>query len=197
MNLAAVILAAGASRRMGRIKALLPFRGETVLDRLIGLYGRFAAPVIVVLGHHEAEIRRGMVRGSEAVIAVNPEPERGQLSSLQCGLRLAPEDVLFSPVDFPAVEQATVAALLREFPARPAATLVAPSFAGKHGHPVLIRAALKDELLALAPEDTARTALHRHGQTAFYLDVEDAGVTADIDSPEEYEQLLAREGARG
>lgn len=198
MNLAAVILAAGASRRMGRVKALLPFRGETILDRLIGLYGRFAAPVIVVLGHHEAAIRQGILRGCEAEFAVNPDPERGQLSSLQCGLRLAPGDVMFSPVDFPAVEEDTVAGLVREFVQHPAAPLVAPSHAGKHGHPVLIRAAVKAELLALSPDgDTARTVLHRHGPAARYLVVDDPGVTTDIDSAEDYEQLLTREGRRG
>lgn len=200
MSLAAVILAAGASRRMGgrHPKALLAFRGETILDRLIGLYGRFAAPVIVVLGHHEAAIRQGITRGGEAELVVNPDPERGQLSSLQCGLRRAPGDVLFSPVDFPAVEERTVAALAHAFKVNVDAPMVAPSYEGKHGHPVLIRAAVKEELLRLSVDDTARSVLHRHGEAAVYFDVDDdPGVVTDIDRPEDYDRLLAREALRG
>src|SRR5262249_39848884 len=82
--IASVLLAAGASRRMGTPKALLDYRGETFLDRLIRVTGAVCDPVIVVLGHHAQEIR-GRVK-SAAHFVVNPDPERGQLSSLQTAL---------------------------------------------------------------------------------------------------------------
>ncbi len=197
MTPAAVILAGGASRRMGRPKALLPFRGETVLDRLIGLYQSFCPSVIVVLGHSPDVIRDGIARGAGVTFAINQDPERGQLSSLQCGLALASGEVLFTPVDYAAVDAATVALLLQRMATAGSAALVAPSYRGRHGHPVLIREYVKRELLALPPEGIAREVIHRYRDAAQYIDVDDAAVCQDLDSPEDYERLLAAEAARG
>lgn len=186
MSLAAVILAGGASRRMGTAKALLPFRGETILDGLIRLYQPFCNPVIVVLGHTPDKIRAGIARASDVEFAVNPDPERGQLSSLQCGLTLAPGDVLFTPVDYPAVEPATVERLVRS-----SAPVAAPSYHGRHGHPVLIRDHVRREILALPPDGMARDVIHRYRDAADYIEVEDAAVCQDIDNREDYERLVA------
>jgi len=82
--IAAVILAAGASRRMGSPKALLEYQGQTFLNRLIRVLGEVCDPVIAVLGYH-AEIIRAQAIGSVQFV-VNPDPDRGQLSSLQTGL---------------------------------------------------------------------------------------------------------------
>ena len=88
--IAGIILSAGASRRMGTPKALLQLNDETFLDRLIRLFSEVCSPVIVVLGDQADQIRSGIRRGSEARFVVNPDPERGMLSSLQCGLRSGP-----------------------------------------------------------------------------------------------------------
>lgn len=195
-GLSAVILAGGASRRLGRPKALLPFRGQTVVDRLIALYRPHCDRVIVVLGHTPETIRAGMARAGEVEIAINPDPERGQLSSLQCGLALAPGGVLFTPVDYAAVEAETVALLIRKMEAS-AAPMVAPSFHGKHGHPVLIREDVKRALLELPIDRAARDVINLYRQEAEYVEVEDAAICQDIDSLEDYEQLMAAEAARG
>ncbi len=182
---------------MRRPKALLLFRGETILDRLIGLYQTYCTRVIVVLGHSPDVIRNGIARGAGVEFAVNPDPERGQLSSLQCGLALAPGDALFTPVDYAAVEAATVALLLGRMVTAGGAALVAPNYHGRHGHPVLIREYVKSELLALPPDGIAREVIHRYRDAADYVDVEDAAVCQDLDSPEDYERLMAAEAARG
>src|SRR5277367_4147108 len=91
--IAAVILSGGASRRMGTPKALLRFQDETFLDRLIRIFSQAANPVVVVVGHHGSAIRSGIERASQAVLAVNPDPERGMLSSLQIGLQAVPADL--------------------------------------------------------------------------------------------------------
>lgn len=186
VSLAAVILAGGASRRMGTAKALLPFRGETILDGLIRLYHAFCGPVIVVLGHTPDKIRDGIARAGDVQFAVNSDPERGQLSSLQCGLAMAPGDALFTPVDYPAVQPGTVARLVRS-----RAIVAAPSYQGRHGHPVLIRDVVRRELLALPAAGTAREVIHRYRDVAEYIDVDDAGVCQDIDRMEDYERLVA------
>ncbi|PYT14900.1 MAG: 4-diphosphocytidyl-2C-methyl-D-erythritol synthase [Acidobacteria bacterium] len=189
--IAGIILAAGASRRMGSPKALLEYRGETFVGRLIRVLGGLCDPVIVVLGHDADAIRRQA--GEGAGFVVNPDPERGQLSSLQTALAAVPaqaEGFLFTPVDCPAAERETVARLVDAFQRRDASTvLVIPRFAGRRGHPVCAASVLKPEFLALPPTSQARDVVRRHAGATQYVDVEDAGVLTDVDDPEAYRRL--------
>ena len=191
--IASVVLAAGASRRMGSPKALLEFRGETFLDRLIRITGAVCDPVIVVLGHHAAEIRAGV--RSKARFVINPEPEHGQLSSLQTGLAALPpeaEGFAFMPMDCPAVREDTLARLAETFASREATTLlVIPRVGGdKRGHPVFATRRIAEELMALPLTGAARDVIHAHVGETQYVDVEDAGILTDIDDPEAYRRLL-------
>jgi molybdenum cofactor cytidylyltransferase len=172
---------------MGSPKALLDYRGETFLDRLIGLFTPYCRPA-VVLGAAAESIRAGLARAAGADIVLNPDYALGQLSSLQCGLRaIAPdaEAVLFTLVDHPAVAESTVAALARE----PAPLLRIPRYGGRRGHPIAFGRALAAELLALPAGATARDAVHAHLSDAEYIDVDDPGVLADIDDPAAYRAL--------
>ena len=188
--IAGIILAAGASSRMGSPKALLEYRGETFIQRLVRVLSAVCDPVIVVLGYH-AETLRSAVR--DATIVVNPAPERGQLSSLQTGLAAMPADIegfLFTPVDSPAVEVATVERLASEFRRRdPAKLLVIPRFEGKRGHPVFATRAIADELSGLPLAAQAREVIHAHVADTLYIDVNDPGILTDIDDREAYRRL--------
>lgn len=193
-KIAGVILSGGASRRMGTPKALLRFRDETFLDRLIRIFGGICDPVIVVVGQHARQIRAGIQRGNEAKFAVNPDPERGMLSSLQCGLALVPPDaeaVMFLPVDHPNLEAATVQTLAEHF-GHEHAPVTVPTFLGEHGHPVCIARPVVDELLALPSEAKASDVIHRHVAQTSYLEVADPAVVTDVDDPAAYAELLAR-----
>lgn len=185
---------------MGTPKALLDYRGETFLDRLIRVLGGVTDPVIVVLGHHAAEIQ-ARARG-HATFVINPEPERGQLSSLQTGLAALPpeaEGVAFIPMDCPAVREETVARLAQAFLARdPETLLVIPRCRddrGGHsgeqrGHPVLAARAIAEELLALPCDAKASDVIHRHVPRTHYVDVDDRGILTDVDDPAAYRHLL-------
>jgi molybdenum cofactor cytidylyltransferase len=193
-RIAGVILSGGASRRMGTPKALLQFQNETFLDRLIRVLGAFCDPVIVVVGQHANQIREGIERGSEVLFAENPDPERGMLSSLQCGLALVPpeaEAAMFLPVDHPNVALDTVRSLAERF-RRDHPSVTVPTYLGEHGHPVCIARLSIDELMALPPDAKASDVIHRHiGQTV-YIEVPDSAVVADVDDPAAYADLLAR-----
>ena len=190
MNAAAVILAGGASRRMGSPKALLTIGSETFADRLIGVFDACCSPVVVVLGHDADRIQAGIAR--EARFVFNPDHALGQLTSFQCGLRsihTAPDAVLFTPVDYPSFSRATVTALLHAFE-RQRPPVVVPRCDGRHGHPVLIAAELVDEFLALPSDASARDVIHRHAGHTLYVDVDDPGINRDVDDPDAYQALL-------
>jgi len=190
-SVAAVILAAGASSRMGSPKALLTLDGETFLDRMIRLFEGCASPVVVVLGHHADQIRAGIRNAGQARFIVNPDPERGMLSSLQNGLSAAAAEVdavMFTPVDHPGILPATVDALIRRFESERAPATI-PQWRGKHGHPVLIARNVASEILALPFIAQASDVIHRYRGATAYVDVDDPAVTADIDDPSAYAEL--------
>jgi len=193
-TIAGIILSGGASRRMGTPKALLPFQNETFLDRLIHVFSAVCDPIIVVVGLHADQIQAGIERGRDVLFAVNPDPERGMLSSLQCGLALIPdgtEAAMFLPVDHPNIENSTIEKLAARFRTDRAPVIV-PTYAGDHGHPVCIARPLIDELLALPPEAKASDVIHRQVSKTLYIEVADPAVVTDVDDPAAYAELLAR-----
>ncbi len=191
---AAIILAAGASSRMGFPKPLLTIAGQTFIDRLIETFGACCEPVIAVLGHHSAEIRAGMVRASEALIAINPSPESGMLSSLQAGLRSVPpccRSVFFHPCDMPGIGLATLQLLIGELEASPPGILAAvPTLNGKRGHPVLMRSSWIPSFLALDPAASARGLLESALESVLEVPVADPAARLDFDTREEFERVF-------
>ena len=177
---------------MGSPKALLDYRGETFLNRLIRILGMISDPVIIVLGYHSAEIRSRAT--GRAQFVVNPKPERGQLSSLQTGLAALPKEAdgfAFMPIDCPAVREETVESLAAAFARRDANTLfVIPRLGDKRGHPVFATSEIAEELLALPPTGQARDVVHGHVDRTQYVDVDDPGILVDVDDPAAYRRLV-------
>jgi CTP:molybdopterin cytidylyltransferase MocA len=192
--IAGIILAGGASRRMGSPKALLDYRGERFANRLVRVLSTVCDPVIMVLGH-QGDLIRPHVQGRVRFV-VNPDPERGQLSSLQIALAAVPaaaEGFMFTPVDCPAMEPETVKQLADTLATRDADTMfVIPSYRGQHGHPVCGVRELIPEFLALPPTGQAREVVHRHVDRTQYVNVDDAGVLVDIDDRTAYERLAGQ-----
>ena len=173
---------------MGSPKALLKYGPETFLDTLTAQFATRCSPVLVVLGAHAAEIRTAAAR--PATFVVNEDWAGGMTTSLQCGLRSVPpesEGVLFTLVDHPASSPATLDVLL-EGGSRP--LLRVPRYRGKRGHPIWFASELIDEFLALSPDGAAREVVRRHVERTEFLDLDDPGIVADIDSPEDYRALI-------
>jgi molybdenum cofactor cytidylyltransferase len=190
VNAAAIILAAGESRRMGRPKAFLPFRDGTFLSAITSILGAYCAPVIAVFGF-DADRNIEMAQTLPIQAIANPNYPLGMLTSLQTGLRALPkgiDTVLFTLVDHPAISLKTVEVILQS-----SAAIAIPRFEGKRGHPVLIRRQIIEEFLAEPATSKVRDVVDRHAAAIDYLNVVDPGISDDIDDPALYQKLLARE----
>jgi molybdenum cofactor cytidylyltransferase len=191
VSTAGLILAAGESRRMGSHKALLPYRGSTFLETLVGLFTLHCSPVIVTLGAGADQIVAGLPKFPDPAprFVVNQQWARGQITSMQCGLRAVPseaEGVLFTLVDHPAISSSTVESLL----ASRGGLLRVPRYQGRRGHPIWFSRELVPEFLALPETGAARDVVRRHESSTVFLDVDDPGIVADIDDPAAYRSLM-------
>jgi len=188
MTRGAVVLAAGRSDRMGRPKALLPCHGKTFLRTILDtLHSAGVTEVRVVLGHAAAAIRQAEPL-SAGIAVINEGYESGMLSSVRTGVQALPTSVdafLLWPVDHPLASEATVDRLFVEAAASRRAIAV-PAFRGKRGHPALFAARLAPELLSAPENEGARAVLRTRACDVLEIDVLDAGVVADIDTPEAY-----------
>ncbi len=175
---------------MGAPKALLDCDGETFLDRIIGTFATCCDPVIVVLGHHAAEIRGRLVRERQAAFAANPSPDLGMLSTLQTGLAVVPavcRSVFFHPCDMPLIQAETLGVLVAALSGAASEILAAvPTLEGRRGHPVLIRSNWIPSFLSLPPGSTARTLLDAFPALAIEVPVQDTGVRRDFDTRDDY-----------
>lgn len=193
----AVVLAAGASVRMGRPKALLAVgadQPETFLERIVAtLAAASVDDIVVVVAPGAAEVRRAIGALPVLVRTVeNPSPERGQLSSLQAGLAVVDHPgvigMLVWPVDVPFPTAETVRALLATA-RRTRAPVVRPAKGGRHGHPVVFDRAVFDELRSADPAQGARSVVRAHAGAVVDVDVEEEGPFQEVDTPEEYARL--------
>jgi molybdenum cofactor cytidylyltransferase len=183
---AAIILAGGESRRMGAPKALLEIGGVTFAQRLARTFGAVCDPVLLV---------SGAVTGILAPPAIEVHNARwplGQLSSLQAGLRALPAAApaaFFTPVDCPLVRAETVALVWTAFARAPSAMFAIPRHGDRRGHPVLAGPTAIARLLALPETAQARDVVHAARSETVFVDVDDPGIFADIDTPADYRRL--------
>lgn len=190
IHITPVILAAGDSTRMGYPKALLPLQSGTFLTRILETSEKagLVRPV-VVLGRAAPEIRDRIDMGTARTV-INPDPDRGQLSSLQMALRvLSPECVgaMIWPVDQPLVSVKLIQDLSKLFLASDA-LIVNPVFNGKRGHPVIFRKDLFPELLDIPQQEGAKKLMSGFHHSTANLATDESGSVLDIDTPEDYEK---------
>lgn len=193
-----VVLAAGASIRMGRPKALLPTgrRGETFALRVVTtLYESGLADVVVVTRPDLPLDRAFATMRIPPRIVENPTPEGGQISSLVAALSVVDRPgvaaALVTTVDQPFVTPATVAVLLDAF-RHAHARIVRPVRDGRHGHPVIFARSLFDELRRVDPMRGARAIVRAHAASTLDVPIDDDGAFVDIDTPADYERIVGR-----
>jgi molybdenum cofactor cytidylyltransferase len=196
--LAAVILAAGESRRMGAPKALVPYRGKTFVEHLLEITRHTRVGVTrIVVGAHADAIREKL-SSQAAAIVVNEDWAKGQLSSIQAAIRSLPEEgscgMILCPVDHPMVSAALIARLIAEFDASGKA-IVIPTCRRRRGHPLIFRASLYPELLAASPEVGARQVVWAHADEISEVSTDEEGVILNINDSATLERALRGPGS--
>ena len=199
-----IVLAAGASSRMGQAKAALPLgTGQTVVGRVVTTLLAGGVPrLVVVAGAHIDAVRHALPSFAEAVgRPVEPRVrvvehlgwESGQLSSLLAGLDAIDdpllEAALVTLVDVPMVTPATVASVISAWRSS-RAPIVRPAKGDRHGHPVIFDRAVFDELRSADPNIGAKAVFARHKDRIVNVEVNDDGAFEDIDTPEDYQKIL-------
>jgi CTP:molybdopterin cytidylyltransferase MocA len=178
---------------MGSPKALLPFRQGTFLSTLAETLGPFCDPVIAVFGFQGDSLC--VAAPASVMPVVNRNYDAGMLTSLQTGLRAldlaACTRILFTLVDHPSVSPETIVAILQSD-----APIAIPRFNARRGHPVAISSDIAREFLREPVTAKVRNLIDRHAAEIHYIDLQDPGITEDIDDPDLYLQLLQREAAQ-
>lgn len=178
---------------MGQPKALLTYQGQTFIDSIIQnvkLAG--IENIFVVTGRHGTQIRNKINNSDSCTYLNNPDPDRGQLSSIQIGLAQLKDDVIgmmLVLVDHPLVMLSTYQAIISEAKQYPDSIII-PSFNEKNGHPVYFGWKYFQELLQAPLDKGARVVVHKYNERIIKIDVKDKGILHDIDLPEDYQNLV-------
>ena len=193
-GLAALILAAGTSSRMGTLKPLLPLGGETVIEKVIGLFRAAGIPEIrAVLGHAADQIVPVIERQHVSRVT-NAHFDRGMFSSVQAGVRtLGPDCRAFFllPADMPFVQPDTVRRLAHVLgdgnnEDRDAVLVCRPCYQGRRGHPPLISSVLIPDILSFEEPGGLRALLARYAARVVDVTCDDPGILIDLDTPGDY-----------
>ncbi len=185
---AAILLAAGRSRRMGCCKQLLPLGERTVLVRCLDALAAGGAGEIMVVVSEEGHDVAEAVRDYPANFVINTAVDADMASSVRAGrdaLTTAARAVIVLPSDYPLVSAGTISRLIAGHRASPGSIII-PCHAGRRGHPLLFPRAILDELVA---DLTLRDLVRRDPGRIKLLDVDDPGILHDMDTPEDYQHI--------
>jgi molybdenum cofactor cytidylyltransferase len=184
---AAIVLAAGRSRRMGAFKPLLPFGEKSVISTCLDNFRAAGVDdIVVVIGHRADEIRNHL-RDLTVSFALNPDPESEMSVSIRCGVEALSGDagaLLITPTDHPGVSSDVIRLLIDQW--TKGARLIIPEYHGRGGHPVLVDSAFRGELLALDPQRGLRSLFEAHRSDVCRLAVECPFVARDMDTWDDY-----------
>ena len=189
-KVAAILLAAGRSRRMGAFKPLLPFGDKTVIESCIDNFlAAGVEEIVLVIGHRAGDIRNHL-NATAVTFVTNPNPDSKMSVSIRLGVAALSSDasaVLITPVDYPAVPPEIIRTLIDA--SRTGAKLVQPEFEGRGGHPVLIDLEFRGELLSLDSDSGLRGLFTKHREQVLRLPVSSPFIARDMDTWDDYRRL--------
>lgn len=193
-GVAAILLAAGESRRMGQLKALLPWLGANLVSyQLAQLRAAGLDPIVVVLGHESERVARSIEPHPDLILAENPNYLLGKAGSIRVGIEALPEQVdaiMVNAVDQP--RRAETLAALVSVHLNGRATITIPTYQGRRGHPTLFSPRLREELSDVSEEGQGlREILLRHAADIVEAEMDTPELLFNLNSPEDYQRALA------
>lgn len=188
-NLAAVVVAAGQSRRMGRPKLTLPWGNTTIIEQVIDVLTQCNLyPIVVVTGGNDREIRE-ILHEKPVLIVKNTGYESSEMvDSVKLGINSLPSEtdaVMIVLGDQPQIHPPVVGKLIDAFQST-RSFLVVPSYRMRRGHPWLVEKSLWKDLASLPEGHTLRDFLNQHNEMIHYIPVDTPSILSDIDTPDEY-----------
>jgi molybdenum cofactor cytidylyltransferase len=191
-EVAAIVLAAGLSRRMGQPKMILPWGNTTVIRRVVqALIGGGLDQILVVTGGASQQVEDAL-HGMSVQTVYNPRYEQDHMAfSLQVGLSNLPAEIAAAMValgDQPQIESFVVNTLLQVYKEEPA-PLIVPSYRMRRGHPWIIDRSLWNAVWSLEPPRTLRDFLNTYANQIRYLEFDTASILGDLDTPSDYERV--------
>ena len=191
--LSSILLAAGKSKRMGRLKQLMPWRQSTLLEQAIdNLLGSAVDEVIVVVGHRAEEVIKSIAT-KPIKLAVNPSYEQGMSTSIAAGLSLVDSQtqaVMLALGDQPFIDSQTINRLIDEFYSHDKG-MVIPTYRGRRGHPVIFAIKYKEELLVLTGDIGGRQVIEDHPDDILEVPVDSESILTDVDTIGDYQSHLS------
>jgi molybdenum cofactor cytidylyltransferase len=190
--IAAIVLAAGESRRMGRQKLVLPYSGTTVIEHIVDqVLASDAAQTIVVTGHDSQAVEAAML-GKPVTLVENRQYKDGMLTSIRAGLQIvSPGAAGFMVVlgDQPSIDARVINQLIAGFHAVEKGIIV-PLYDGDTGHPIVISMSYREDVMTKFDDTGLRGLIYGHPEYVHRLPVTTPGVLRDMDTPEDYEREL-------
>jgi molybdenum cofactor cytidylyltransferase len=194
--ISAILLAAGESRRMGDFKQLLPFQGKSFVECCVdNLMAAGLDEVIVVTGHRHAEIEQALV-SRPIRLAFNADYRAGMSSSIRRGVQALNEKtsaILIALADQPQIHSSLISKIIAAHQAEHPLILV-PVYDNRRGHPIILDARLRDEILAIDPTQGLRQLVQAHTDQTLYLQMTSDSILLDFDYPQDYQRFLGQEG---
>jgi molybdenum cofactor cytidylyltransferase len=191
--IAAVVLAAGLSRRMGQAKLLMPVGGRAIVRHAVESVLAGGVDSVWVVSGPDAEPIEAALAGLDVQMVVNPAPEEGQAGSLRVGIAALPpsaDAALIALGDQPWLAPAIIPALLAARRTSPK-LIVAPRYRDGQGNPVLFKREIFPELLRLTGDQGARPIIQKEPARVEWVDL-DLPMPPDVDTPDDYEKIRAR-----
>ncbi len=186
--ISAILLAAGKSKRMGKLKQLLPFGQSTIVEQAIdNLLSSTIDEVIVVVGYKAEEVIK-KIASRPIKLVKNPNYEQGMSTSIIAGLSLVDDRahaIMITLGDQPLIDSKTINRLAKEFRSHDKGIAV-PTYRGKRGHPVILAVKYKEELLELKGDIGGRQIVENHPGDILEVAVNCEGICVDIDTVDSY-----------
>ena len=194
----AILLAAGESSRMGQLKALLPWRGRTLLEHQVSALREGGADRVIVVFGHRADELRPLVQDTDGVSwTLNPDYLQGKTTSIKAGLSALDsdaDDILLLNVDQPRATE-DIAYILNVHRANNYAVTV-PEYNGKGGHPIVLSARLWPELIGINEETQGiKAVVRRRPEAVHRIPLDNPEILLDLNTPEQYRAAVEAVGA--